>query len=414
MLASGAFVGGCSDGEPLGEAQSALAHPGPWEIPPTTLAIGDGWYVEYTSAGPWLGESGCSGGITSGTDILRDYIYAHFAQTYEIGGYACRPIVGNESQMSVHGTGRALDIMLPLDAGEADNDLGDPIGNWLIENAEAIGIQYIIWDLYTWMAERTPGAKGKDYGGTHPHHDHLHVELSVEMSNQTTNWFEDAVDPPELEGCAPLPSKGGIIEQTDDCFIAFGPAEYWRAVPDDGHGGSLMWTNAFESADPSNWARWNLLISSRGTYTVEVYVDPDWGVHHQTQYVIKHAEGETEVIVDQSTQHEWVNLGEFVFEAGAENHVSVYDNMPGAVAADQHIAVDALQVTRKDGYIPPPNNGEGDGAVEDDEEGGGIPDAEEEGGCTMSTGAASTGHHRWWSLLLLGALLWRRRSPKRR
>lgn len=416
FIASSSWLVGCtspSDEESVGRIESALAHPGPWQIPADTLAIGDTQYVEYTGAGPWLGESGCSGGIMSGTDILRDYLYAHFPQTDDIGGYSCRPIVGNESQMSVHATGRALDIMLPLDNGEADNDLGDPIGNWLVENAEAIGIQFIIWDRYDWMAERATGNKGDDYGGQHPHHDHLHVELSVAMASQTTNWFEDAVEPPAIDGCQPLRFIGGLVEETDACFVAFGPAQYWRSV-DDGHGGTLLWTNAFENDKPANWARWNLVFAARGTYDVEIYVDPDWGVHTSTRYGIQHSEGTAVVEIDQSTQQEWVSLGEYMFDPQAEQHVSVYDDMPAAVAPDQHIAVDAVRVSRVGSY--PIGNDPG-GASDDDGEvpagGNGTPEAgESDAGCSASAHASPT---PYWTIALafigIGACA-RRRRPR--
>ncbi|MEZ4464481.1 MAG: hypothetical protein R3F43_08225 [bacterium] len=68
-------------------------------------------------------------------------------------GYACRQIRGS-SGMSVHGTGRALDIFVPLSGGAADNDLGDPIANWLVEHAE-IGVQ-LIWDRTIWSGSRSP------------------------------------------------------------------------------------------------------------------------------------------------------------------------------------------------------------------------------------------------------------------
>jgi hypothetical protein len=376
------------DEERTAVTEQALAHPGPWEIPAETLAIGDEQDVVYTGAGDWVGEAGCGGGILSGTDILRDYLYAHFPQTYEIGGYSCRPINGNPSKMSVHATGRALDTMLALDDGEADNDAGDPIGNWLIENAEAIGIQYVIWDLYTWQAERPDGAKGKPYGGAHPHHDHLHIELSVERADEVTNWFEDVVTPPVIEGCAPLPFSGGVVDNDSECFVTYGPAQFWRQVDDGGYEGSLVWTNAYESDNPSNWARWNVVLSARGAYDVEVYVDPEWGTHHATRYGIVHAGVEDTVEIDQSTQNGWVSLGEFDFEAGAEQHVSVYDNASGPVEPDQHIAVDAVRLTRIGGY-PPPRELGGEGAADDDEGGGSLP--EDDPGGTSSSASADEG-----------------------
>jgi len=185
------------DHEGFVAVEQAAAASGPWQIPASTIAAGDSQYVTYTGAGPWNGESSCQGGMTSGANALRTWLQQNFGQISEIGGYSCRPIVGNASQTSVHATGRALDVHIPLDGGEADNGLGDPIGNYLIEHAEEIGIQYIIWDRWSWGAHRAAGDKSRAYGGSHPHHDHLHVELSVAAGNMQTAFFQGGMNPPD-------------------------------------------------------------------------------------------------------------------------------------------------------------------------------------------------------------------------
>jgi hypothetical protein len=416
---------GCTDEESAhegyGTVRSALAHPGPWEIPDETLAIGDTQYVDYTGGGDWVGESGCGGNILSGTQVLREYLYVNFPQTHHIGGYSCRPINGNPSKMSVHATGRALDIMLPTIAGEADNDIGDPIGNWLIENAEVIGIQYIIWDLYTWNASRDVGAKGKNYGGAHPHDDHLHIELSVEMSGKTDNWFEDAVQQPRIPGCDPMPAEGKLIEETDACFLALGPVEFWREETGTGHGGTLIWTNAFETDEPSNWARWNFEASVSDAYRVEVFVEPGLGVHQETRYSVHHADGDTEVVVDQSAQNGWVELGEFELEAGDRSHVEVSDASPDPVAEDQRIVVDALRVTRLGGKPPPAPQEPPDFEGRPDQEGAdpnGSAWIRGEASSSCSYAAPPARHaHGWWfaaAAAMLGGLSRHRQSRRRR
>src|SRR5690606_3986149 len=98
--------------------------------------------------------------------------------------------------------------------------------------------------------------------------------------------------------CEPVDAEGGIIEENDACFRAYGLA-YWREVTGAGHGGRLLWTNAFESGSPSSWARWIVRVESPATFRVEVYVDAEWGRYAQTRYRVTHAGGETEVIVDQ-------------------------------------------------------------------------------------------------------------------
>ncbi len=329
-------------GDDLDRLDDALSRPGAWDIPAETAAIGDTMYVENTQAGPWVGEAGCTGDLTQGARELRTWLRAAFPQISSIGGYSCRIIEGT-SNMSVHGTGRALDIMLPTHMGDADNDLGDPIGNWLIEHAEEIGIQYIIWDRWTWNASRAAGSKERSYGGVNPHVDHLHVELSVEGAAMGTPWFSGPRALPEVE-CPALPADGGIIEESSDCFRAYGSSAYWRSVS-AGSGGSMLWTNAFQSSTPGNWARWHLTPAAPGRYTVEVYAEPAYSVHRATRYGVRHAGVDHELVVDLGGASGWVTLGAFDFDGAGAEHVSVYDNSPSAVAADQHIPVDAVRLS---------------------------------------------------------------------
>ncbi|MBX3182571.1 MAG: hypothetical protein KIT72_19755 [Polyangiaceae bacterium] len=365
----------------LGELSGRLAHPGPWQIPAETLARGDTQYVAYTGAPAWNGGAGCSGGMTSGNQILREYLYAHFPQIGSIGGYSCRQNTANPSQTSVHGTGRALDIMIPVvgSPNDADNDAGDPIGNWLIENAEAIGIQFIIWDRWTWNASRAAGAKSRAYTGPNPHIDHLHVELSLAASQNTTNWFEAVVAPPGTPDCDPIPAEGGIIDERDSCFLAFGPTTYWRSEQ-VGYDDTLLWTNAYDSDTPSNWGRWNLDLAAAGRYEVSVYIDSRFGVHTETQYAVAHAATETGVVLNQGTASGWVSLGEFDFAAGPGQHVSVFDT---AVQpdADQHIVADALRLLP----VVPGNSGGTGGSDAGGSSAGGA------GGSGAGWGAAGTG-----------------------
>ena len=60
-----------------------------------------------------------------------------------------------------------MDVFIPVTGGQADNGKGDPVGNWLVANAERIGIQYIIWDHSDWQASLS-GEKLSGYGGPIP------------------------------------------------------------------------------------------------------------------------------------------------------------------------------------------------------------------------------------------------------
>lgn len=396
----GLLQGACMDGESyegdeqLGKSWQALAYPGRWQIPADILAIGDTQNnISYTGAGPWIGPEGCSPGMRPGTDELRMYIDEYFPQVSDLGGYNCRPIVGNSSQTSVHSTGRALDIHIPLTAeGEADNDLGDPIAHWLIANAEHIGIQFIIWDRSSWAPNRPVGERERAYTGQHPHHDHLHIELSVDGGERGTPWFSEEHRPPDLADCQPLPAEGGIIDEMDGCAQVMGPSQYWRFVQGSGYGESLFWTNAFQGESHSNWVRWNLELEAEDRYEVEVYLEPAFSVYQEARYELTHAGEKTKIVLDQSSAEGWHSLGVYEFAAGGEQELALFDNNAGMVAEEQHIVADAIRLT--------PSTEEPEPEPEPKIDEGGV-----DGGCSTGGGSGSP----LLLLMAMMALLQRRR-----
>lgn len=183
--------------EELGQAEQAVAVTGPWAMPADVHAFGQGEYVRYDGALPWTGgscggcctASSCGGGILPGAAALKTFLTKTFpGEISGIGGYCCRPNTGNTSMTSVHGTGRALDVMITKYGTDADNTKGDKVGNWLVMHAQEIGVQLVIWDRMTWNASRT-GEKFNPYTGPIPHIDHLHVELNLDGANMKTPFF---------------------------------------------------------------------------------------------------------------------------------------------------------------------------------------------------------------------------------
>lgn len=432
VLAGAACTSNGDAQDPIGRAEAiALAVPGPWVIPDDVRAAGDQQYVEFTGAGPWIGEEGCGGGLLEGSAALRDYIARYFPQAWSIGGYACRPIVGDPDTMSVHATGRALDVMIyPVgypDGTEADNEMGDPLANWLIVNAERIGIQQIIWDRWLWRAEDPPGEKDRAYTGEHPHNDHIHLELSVEAADLGTAFFHEADAPPALPSCGQVPAEGGVIDDVDRCADFFGPPEYWRAVDGAGEGGGLLWTDSFQAADPSNWARWSLDFAAAGRYRIEYRAVQGYALAPRVRYEVHHGDATDEIWVDQGAVPDgWVSLGEFDFAAGGYQHAAVFDNADQPVAGDQHIVFDALRVTPCLGGECP-TDGDGDGGSGDGDGGGdgsdpggdgtdpgGDPRSPElggGGGCSAASGHGAGGGP---ALLLLATALVTRARRRRR
>ena len=141
--------------------------------------------------------------------------------------------------------------------------------------------------------------------------------------------------------CGVIPAAGGTVDEEGSCFQAFGNPTYWREET-VGEGGHLFWTNAFQSDAPGNWAQWRLHFEAPGEYEVEVYVDDTFGVYAAARYVVEHADGEEEVLIDQGSASGWVSLG--VYSFNETSSVRLLDNVVGTVPGDQHIVADALRV----------------------------------------------------------------------
>jgi hypothetical protein len=392
------FGAACEAPEIASEMQS-LGTEGRWRAPAHILADGDSQSVTYTGAGPWFDdERSCQGTFTDGGAVLRDYLLAYFPQIDVIGGYSCRPIVGNPSQTSVHATGRALDLMIRTTAeSDADNDLGDPIAHWLIQNSEFIGIQFIIWDRTTWGAERQAGDKEREYGGANPHLDHLHIELSTEAGAMETAWFASTPEPPVLDSCPPMPAEGSIIDDSNACTQLLGPGQFWRMESDQGYGDTVAWTNAVERDEQSNWARWQIVPSAAGEYEVEVFGGSEFSVHKNARYELVHGDVSSEFSIDQSEIDGWHSVGTFAFAAGGGQGLEVFDNNSTPVADDQHVAVDAIRVSLAGGPKPDPENPDPEETPDPNDDAGGLI-----GGCA-SNGAPGAPLSNGLLLLLFGA-----------
>jgi hypothetical protein len=327
-------------GHNFNRTMQGLSQPGRWAIPDDVMAVGDQQDVEFNNAPPYDGGSNCSGGATDGALTLRDHLIGFFPQIETVGIYNCRVIAGTNS-MSLHGVGRALDVMMPTVDGAADNDLGDPIAHWLIENAEAIGIQTIIWDRTIWRVSNNP--REHEYTGENPHVDHLHVEVNVLAGNEGTPWFDAPFGPETCEPLGVVTEAGVVVDDGDQCFQLFGPAQFWRHET-VGEQGDLAWTNAFENETKSNWARWSLPLESAGTFEVQVFIEPTFGVFDHTLYEVTASGETTQIIVDQGAADGWTTLGQFAFTGDGSESVVVVDNFAGAVGDEQHVVADALRV----------------------------------------------------------------------
>ena len=187
--------------------------------------------------------------------------------------------------------------------------------------------------------------------------------------NVDVNRFNGTLADLEALGAAPEPcgyigADGGTIDNGDACYRLFGNSMYWREEP-MGEGGSLVWTNATDYAEPSNYARWELYFEEAGLYDVEVNVVQPFGESTQAGYVIRHAEGEDTVLVDQSSYDGWVSLGAFSFGVDEAYAIELADNTGESIDGEISIVYDAVRIT------PVGVGGESSGGSADESSGGG-------------------------------------------
>jgi len=188
---------------------------------------------------------------------------------------------------------------------------------------------------------------------------------------------------PEPAGCEPVGADARTIDETDACFTKRGTAASWYPG-ERGTGGACLFTYATDDAAPDNAATWQVEVATTGRYRVEVFTDGGViGQSRQAKYVVAHAGGTTDVVIDQNAADGFQLLGELDFAAGETYSVTLGDNTgePYSSATKVSIIFDAVRIT-------PLTDSDGDG----------VPDADEGGGCSTGRGGASL-------LVLLGLAL---------
>lgn len=129
----------------------------------------------------WQGAGPCSSGPSKGALALRTFMLGRYPESRDGGIYNCRTVRGSASP-SIHGEGRAWDMMLPVRNGR-----GHPRGHDAVRElgrvGRRLGVQAIIFDRTIWSG-RSPS--GRPYNGVHPHYDHLHIELTREAAGRLT------------------------------------------------------------------------------------------------------------------------------------------------------------------------------------------------------------------------------------
>ena len=113
------------------------------------------------------------------------------------------------------GTGDPCPLKKGIERGRARNELGDLLATWLTDNAEAIGVQYLIWDRTSWSVNKRGGTKL--YTGSHPHNEHIHVEITEEAGRKETPFFSNPESYlPAWRVAAPWPEHDPDLNLDDD------------------------------------------------------------------------------------------------------------------------------------------------------------------------------------------------------
>ena len=98
-------------------------------------------------------------------------VRAKFPQITTIYGWRA-----SSSYSEDHPSGRAVDFMVP--SYKTNKALGDEVAQYLIDNAEKLHVNYVIWRQRSYSIERGSWKKMEDRGGATANHlDHVHVSF---------------------------------------------------------------------------------------------------------------------------------------------------------------------------------------------------------------------------------------------
>lgn len=129
--------------------------------------------LPYNGAGPWV--SPCVNLETIPGHMLQLIALMRRHHPWIRSVSPIRPCERRrDGTLSMHATGRAADIMVPVQSGLE----GAALANWLVENAKSLGVQLVIWDHAVWQGSLPVTRRFTAYTGANPHVDHVHVELT--------------------------------------------------------------------------------------------------------------------------------------------------------------------------------------------------------------------------------------------
>lgn len=186
-------------------------------------------------------------------------------------------------------------------------------------------------------------------------HLHMAVQQQCDLSHcaSVPASFATAGDPDaggsfESDNC-PVCSKaldGGttvIDDQDAGCLLRETKAWWSSTAGRDGH---HFYTLATDARDDVTRGTWVLDVVVPGEYEVEVFVPDADADTSMATYVVQHAGGMDEVVIDQSAEKGWQPLGRFGFDGGAEERIVLGDATGENIdTLGRKVAYDAMRFT---------------------------------------------------------------------
>jgi len=173
-----------------------------------------------------------SGSAMPGLSALWNYINQNFPGV-RFGGIGRTSKIPGGSTHSVHYEGRALDTMVDqLGAGRVA--MGDAIAAWAVANADALGVQEIVWNGMEWgfgTWSWRPRADPKD------HWNHVHIGLNTTAAARHDLNLA-AISAP---GAAPKAQGSGAPAPAPDKPMPFNPPADSDYVQNEAGWGFLMY-----------------------------------------------------------------------------------------------------------------------------------------------------------------------------
>jgi len=135
---------------------------------------------------------------------------------------------------------------------------GSRLANWLVQNAEAIGIQLVVWTRTAWVAGGAAGGRWAEYTGESPHEDHVHLDLSPAGAMRQTAWFAANPEPANMSDSSRWLVYGTLpTTRASGAYYPYGPHPAGSTAKpfefDEPTAEEMLGTGKFGSDEEARW-----------------------------------------------------------------------------------------------------------------------------------------------------------------